>query len=375
MNALLPLIESQKAVIDFDEYVFSQTHTRNIVKVGEGSFSEVFRFTEAESPYQSSVFKIIPFDFETGDSLSNLDDVVREVKMLRLLMDQHGFTALRTFQIVRGAWPNVLLEAWNTFKDKSPRWAENESPALHSNDRLYGIIEMADAGTHLEELKHPSPYEIFDVFWKTAIFLARAEKDLEFEHRDLHMSNICFKSAASEVNHTSSDPILGRSGLEITVIDYTLARMKTEDEVMYHPGGIGNGSISKDQHASHQSRAIRRARDWCAKEHARLVAAGGGEEVGEKWALFAPKSNVIWLGHVLYELLGRGVEVKEATAAADEALQRSTGAVLREILAAIEAEALEDVPASADALVNTAMEREWLAESDVKAFIAELNGI
>ena len=68
------------------------------------------------------------------------------------------------------------------------------------------------------------------------------------------------------------------------------------------------------------------------------------------------------------------MELKEATTAADEALQRSTGAILSEVLATIEAEALEDVPASADALVNTAMERAWLAESDVKASIAELNG-
>jgi hypothetical protein len=348
-----------------------QTSARDVVKVGEGNFSEVFRLTGGSNK-DSSVFKIIPFAFNSDQEMSNLDDVVREVKMLHHLMEQHGFTALRNFQIVRGTWPKVLLDAWKTFK-KSSVWAENKSPTLHKIDCLYGIIEMADAGTHLEELDHPTVYQIFDIFWKCCIYLARAEKDLEFEHRDLHLSNICFKSPNHGPALSASGRVLGRSGLEVTVIDYTLSRMNTGDEVMYHPNGIGNGSAYPTN--SHQDRTIERARKWCAEQHARQHSAGN--EIDDKWSMFAPKSNVLWLGHVLHELLKKGDLLDEGPGGdetSDATLQRRAEATLGEVLGVIDSmDSLDDVPESASILVEKALERDWLAEGDLKAFIDELN--
>jgi hypothetical protein len=330
----------------------------------------VFRLTGGLGK-ESSVIKIIPFAFDSDEETSNLDDVVREVKMLHHLMEQHGFTALRNFQIVRGTWPKVLLDAWKKFK-KTSVWAENKSPTLHKSDCLYGIIEMADAGNHLEELDHPTTYQIYDIFWKCAIYLARAEKDLEFEHRDLHMSNICFRPADDRATRSASDPILCRSGIEVTIIDYTLSRMNTGDELMYHPNGIGNGSACPS--TSHQDRTIGRARKWCTDEHTRQRSTGG--ETGDKWSTFVPKSNVLWLGHVLHELLKKGDLLDENSGkdvAGDVAIRR-TVATLRDVLGVIDGEEiLDDVPGSATVLVEMALERDWLAESDLKLFIDELN--
>jgi serine/threonine-protein kinase haspin len=93
---------------------------------------------------------------------------------------------------------------------------------------------MQDAGTDVEKIMETgglgSIWEVWDVFWGVAISVGKAEEACRFEHRDLHLGNICVRSSRSGgdvLSPSIKDPLrrkLRFTGLETTVIDYTLSR-------------------------------------------------------------------------------------------------------------------------------------------------------
>ena len=334
----------------------------------------------------SSVIKIIPFTIErarkarggSNDSQASTcdaEDLLREIKVLDALTDLPGFARARgRHQIVRGKFPADLAEEFQKFKLENPEQAINDQPPIDDDASFYGIIEMYHAGTDLDLLKETSCFDAFDIFWMATIFLARAERDFKFEHRDLHMSNVCFTNSTTAGTAFASKPaaILGRSGREITIIDYTLSRMQLKDEAVWDPRGVGGGSIEKpSKHAqdsqSSQDLAIWRARRWCEQENAKVTA------VGDAWERYLPKTNVIWLGHVVKELRARGIEVKAALHAEEVNLQADVWKRLEAVEGVLCAEELATLPESAEALLERGLEEGWLARSDVVAFTQHLN--
>lgn len=93
---------------------------------------------------------------------------------------------------------------------------------------------MQDAGTDCEKMMEngglASVWEVWDVFWGVAISLGKAEEACRFEHRDLHLGNICVRSSRTDgdvLKPSVRDPLRRKfrfTGLETTVIDYTLSR-------------------------------------------------------------------------------------------------------------------------------------------------------
>ena len=90
---------------------------------------------------------------------------------------------------------------------------------------------MEDAGSDLEDQPIPNVFVIWDIFWSAAIALAKAEASCQFEHRDLHEGNICVRWPDKE----KSGRLIGRwdakvhlTGVDVTVIDYTLSRAVVE---------------------------------------------------------------------------------------------------------------------------------------------------
>ena len=117
---------------------------------------------------------------------------------------------------------------------------------------IYGVIEMDDAGSDLESLAKPSAFQVFDAFWMSVLLLAVVEKECEFEHRDLHMSNICFRERVvgsgydvgpDDVRKMGVEPdvMLGLTNLKITIIDYTMSRLRTRAGEGEGGGGRGEG--------------------------------------------------------------------------------------------------------------------------------------
>lgn len=73
----------------------------------------------------------------------------------------------------------------------------------------------------------------WDVFWGVVLALGKGEDDVGFEHRDLHMGNICVSKRQWSLDEIDPRKNLGFTGIETTLIDYTISRAEispgTED--------------------------------------------------------------------------------------------------------------------------------------------------
>ena len=92
------------------------------------------------------------------------------------------------------------------------------------------------------------------MFWGVVIALAKGEDAVGFEHRDLHMGNICVsKRNRLSSNHVGGDPghidptlKLGFTGIETTLIDYTISRAEIAQGRGDDDGDVAFLDLEKD---------------------------------------------------------------------------------------------------------------------------------
>lgn len=224
------------------------------VKIAEGSYGEVYKLRLKEElckrnmsksrlanlrDYGEGVFKIVPLRAQKGlgsKKFTTIDEIVAEVKLLKLLDPIPGFARFREVHVVQGRFPPSFQRAWDSYKAEG-KDCQNPNPAnkrAYSEQQLWAILEMDDAGIELEQFKWSSVFQVYDIFWGVAMGLARAEEYALFEHRDLHLGNVCLRSnrvdgnmhmlAPVDVDRLSSTSGFGISSLETTIIDYSLSR-------------------------------------------------------------------------------------------------------------------------------------------------------
>lgn len=268
----LLLLSFGKKVVGFEQWSAELEPHFEITKIAEASFSEVYRLSALDptgASKQESVLKVVALktppnaplpcqvhtravrdregqvekemaEREENDAWkSEVDDVLSEVKLLQNLNHIPGFTNFRDLTILQGRPSSAFAEAWKTWNKSRTRGKKSEFPdpgkkTSYDETQLWAIIEMQDAGTDCEKLMEHgglgSIWEVWDVFWGVCLSVAKAEETCKFEHRDLHMGNICVRSSRTSgdvVEVTVKDPIRRKfrfTGLETTVIDYTLSR-------------------------------------------------------------------------------------------------------------------------------------------------------
>jgi len=350
--------------------------------------------------YGGLVIKVIPFNIENDatDEIADLESVTREVRVLQALDLLHGFARCRGVHVVSGKYPDVLSEAFSLYKTTDPQEAINPDPTSNlPPEQLYVVIEMNDAGCPLSKLSAMSAFQAFDSFWASAMILSMAEHKLEFEHRDLHNGNICFKPREMEAQDDAAQKIvedmkeapevtLGLSNLAITIIDYTLARAKISDgegdmvvfdPIVFWDANDAQGECNSD---AKQYDTYRKVRDWAktTEEEAEIQARSGGSEhqTVDKYSRFLPKSNVMWLGYLVTDLLlrraeGRGAYVQGSSRAAKK-LQLKMWKTLEAVDAYINKASPAQLPQSADEFLSIAVERQWLTPGDIEAFSTQL---
>lgn len=394
-------------VQDFHEFGRSIGKKYDCTKLGEGAFADVFKLkakTAEEAVeldrYGGLVIKVIPFNIENDakDEIADLESVTREVRVLQALDPLHGFARCRGVHVVSGKYPDVLSEAFNLYKTTDPEEAINPDPTNNSPpEQLYAVIEMNDAGRPLSKLATMSAFRAFDSFWMSAMILSMAEHKLEFEHRDLHNGNICFKARdAGRPDEVAQDIVkdmkeapevtLGLSNLAITIIDYTLARARISDGegdiVVFDPIVFWDANDAKGESKSDakQYDTYRKVRDWAKtrEEEAEVEARLDGLEYQrvDKYSRFLPKSNVMWLGYLVTDLLlrrteGRGAYVQGSSRAAKK-LQLNMWKTLEAVDAYLNKTSPSQLPRSADELLSVAVDQRWLSPADIKAFSAQL---
>jgi serine/threonine-protein kinase haspin len=269
-------ISDLRKVVPFEHWSSKLDPHFGVTKIAEASFSEVYRLTTKSGRLglaNESVLKVValksppnaplPSECETSNRArkvvdperqakreradrekedewkSHVADVVSEVKLLQNLNHIPGFTHFCEVTVLQGRPSELFAKAWKSWNKSRPRGKKSEFPdpnkrSSYEDAQLWVVIEMQDAGTDCEKMMEAggvgTVWEIWDVFWGVCLSVAKAEEACRFEHRDLHLENICIRSAQPGMD--PMEPIirnplkrkLGFSGLETTVIDYTLSR-------------------------------------------------------------------------------------------------------------------------------------------------------
>lgn len=424
-----------------------------IIKIAEASYGEVYRLSlktvhPGLSASDESVLKIIalkPPEATTAKKggkktkaqraleekiagMSAVEAVAGEIKLLQRMAHVPGFTNFRDVRVLQGAPPASFAAAWRAWNegregDKRSIFPDPGVPGSYDAEQLWAVVEMQDAGTDLENVGMADVGGVFaawDVFWSAALALAKGEEEARFEHRDLHMGNICIRPADASrpiatpatVRHVARN--LGFTGLETTIIDYTLSRAQLthpqlspdpeEREIAFLDLEEDPAVFEGDAEEEYQYEIYRYMRGAMYLDDPLADVDERWEEVEERgrtWVGFHPQTNVVWLHFILHEMMkqmvpvekdakkkkkGGGKEAKskkkavvpdaddeeeEEKAAFEELLagkRKKLEKVLKKLQKLLDPERFEKSGLrSAKDLVALALEETWLDEEDVVA--------
>lgn len=413
-------ISNQQSPITFSSWSSTLEPYFNIVKIAEASYGEVYRLClkQAHPNFTSSdesVLKILPLkppptskkkraaQKRREEQMSEVASVASEVKLLQRMSPIPGFTNFRGVLALKGRPSRAFVDAWKVFNMAQPDGEKSVFPdpsrtASYSEEQLWAVIEMQDAGVDLEHVELKTVWEVWDVFWGVALALAKGEEEARFEHRDLHLGNICVSSSRKDekVGETSVRNAEGRkigfTGLETTIIDYTLSRseMGSADDIAFMDLDEQDWLFEQDATEEyqyeiyrHMRRAVYARPKTGLDDVSELIAAlepppSVPDAKRKQWKEFCPRTNVIWLHYLLHKLLqpleghdgSRGLcvskindkdrGIKEATSARiDIALQQ-----LVKLLSVDNLGLIYTVGSVRD-LIAIALEEGWVNESDV----------
>lgn len=379
-----------------------------VTKIAEASFGEVYRLSlrivlPDFDRSEESVFKVIALRppestfpkgkkrkaaLEKAEMMSAPLDVANEVKLLQRMSSIPGFTNFRDLRILQGRPPEAFIEAFHSFnvlqetkgKDLS-HFPDPSKKANYAADQLWAIIEMQDAGTDLEQLVEGGNcapiWDVWDVFWQVVLSLAKGEEGAEFEHRDLHLGNICV-SRRQDGSGMDIDvkKKLGFTGIETTIIDYTISRCCMQDDsIAFLDLDRDSTLFEGDSTEEYQYDIYRYMRGVMYLDAA--YSCPTEEEVkesGRNWEQFHPQTNLVWLHLVLYKLLEQMQWPSSKRAPAKKMKEKhkvwkracDLEYVLSRVQELLDPEAIcENGIRSARDLVVLAIEEEWLDCMDV----------
>lgn len=381
-----------------------------VTKIAEASFGEVYRLSllkahSALGKTDESVLKIIALKPPTStkrkmskaakkrtEMMSDPEDVAAEVRLMQRMTCTPGFTNFREICVLQGRPGDAFAAAWSSWNDFQETkgkevsvFSDPSKKASYSEDQLWAVIEMQDAGTDLENTKVANVWLAWDIFWGVVLALGKGEEAARFEHRDLHMGNICVSGLNNAANcreadyvPTSSSKKLDFTGIETTLIDYTISRaemgiLEDEEDVAYLDLERDLALFEGDAEEEYQYEIYRYMRSamylgeplgdlWERWDEA--------EESGRTWKGYHPQTNLVWLHFVLHKL-------------AEQIEWPSAGERIQDIEAAQRAEELEaallkvnrlldpeEMPQTglrcASDLVVLALDEGWLDKEDVQ---------
>ncbi|GAA5872502.1 hypothetical protein JCM16303_004539 [Sporobolomyces ruberrimus] len=309
-------------------------------KIGEASYSEVFSTTSTEG--EDLVVKIIPvapLDVDNAAVALNEDlpfssewqAVKREIEMSQWLGGDgerriEGFVHSRGAFLVQGSYPPSLLASWDVYKShQKPICNDQIRPSILPPTQLYALILLDHAGVDLESWKLRNWKEAREIWDQVVGHLGHAEREFEFEHRDLHWGNILIAPAAPPPTRSLPDqfaalnltprkfvppsPTTRTPTVKATLIDFTLSRM-LEPNSTSAPSTTRSRSKSKKKTAPKRQVLFDPFEDECIFEgegDQQFDVYRGMRTVVERegggWEGFHPKTNLLWLHYLINKLL------------------------------------------------------------------------
>lgn len=359
LDTLLGLCNSS-SICDFDSYIRDVTRSADMAKLAEASFSEVYLQDDPHTG-TSKVYKIIPFGNEELELLP-VQDIIQELSIARLLMSLDGFVDVIDAAVVRGKYPQYLVDRWDDFANTKE--SENYRPDYFPDDQLYCIMVLSNAGTDLEHFPVASWLEAETIFWQTVHCLAVAEQRYQFEHRDLHWGNLVIsvpkhdntghgpnnndESTLGMENLDINDYDYDHNDLRVTLIDYTLSRATNLDgTIIYtrldHPDFFrGKGDYQFDIYRFMRSHIAASSAPGTPNSkgtngkvngtplmnHANASTSSLQVNKDIDWAAFTSKTNVMWLHYVCDKLVtAKGLEKVVSTKSGRLSIGGSNGSL------------------------------------------------
>ncbi|XP_026160265.1 serine-rich adhesin for platelets isoform X2 [Mastacembelus armatus] len=301
---------------------------KKCVKIGEGTFGEVFSTTNASG--DTVALKIIPVEGSekvNGEDQKTFGEILHEIiisKELSSLKEKqqnqtHSFIGLNDLHCVQGCYPPDFLDAWDRFDQQ--KGSENDRPDFFEKNQIFLILEFEFGGIDLESSNGTlaSLGVAKSILHQITAALAVAEQELHFEHRDLHWGNVLVKTTKQKTgSFLLNEKIhsLETKGVLVRIIDYSLSRLEIDDLTV-------SCDISKDEElfmgeGDYQFEIYRLMR----------------KENGNNWSEYHPHTNVLWLHYLCSKLLsmkyrgsgGRGAKDirEELTRFSDSILQYSS---------------------------------------------------
>lgn len=322
-----------------------------LTKIAEASFGEVYRLSLVEqlpglSRSDESVFKVIALQapaatlpkekrkraaaLKRAEAMSKPDDVANEVRLLQRMSSIPGFTNFRDVRILQGRPAALFNEAFKAYN--ATQRANNKDVSIfpdpakkgsYGHDQLWAVIEMQDAGTDLERLVEKGEcttvWSVWDIFWQVVLSLAKGEEGAEFEHRDLHLGNICVRPVTDSTSPAQTlaqgreaidvKKKLNFTSLEATVIDYTISRARIPDScTAFHDLSLDSSLFEGDSTDEYQYDIYRYMRgavllndplaDFSLPSTVQAAAKSK-----RRWKDYHPVTNLVWLHFILYKLL------------------------------------------------------------------------
>ncbi|KAJ3213198.1 Serine/threonine-protein kinase haspin [Dinochytrium kinnereticum] len=304
-----------------------------IAKLGEATFSEVFYYTipilvplrsldfspltcvkkrlgdriDESWPLDSRpvAVKIIPFDSDVainGCDQQKVNEVFQEVQVARALSGFGGgnFVELLSVHVCHGPYPDDLLTAWDKYA--SERDSENDRPDILHPDQLYAALVLSNGGTSLEEFPLKCWAAARSVLLQAFLCIAQAERDLKFEHRDLHWGNLLCRKVGDgekvyEVDGRKVTVALG--GVVVTVIDYTVSRCEKDDKIFF----VDMSDESYYTGEGDYQKLVLPSSENNIQFSYRMMR----NETKGDWPGFYPKTNVMWMHYLIDKLLTQKV--------------------------------------------------------------------
>lgn len=285
----------------------------NVTKIAEGSFGSVFKLSDKGGLQEATIGKLMPLRPKTGKGsrkagYTHVKDAASEIRLLETMSQVPGFVEFRSAEVLIGGLPKPLKREYRTYKARCKSKKRSFCEIQYPEHQMWVFIEMGNAGTELEDAFLPESEDNMilerdeddkwmmrtqdarDIFWGVAEALANGEEAQEFEHRDLHFSNICIQR--KPVREESGYLLIpSNANIEVTLIDYTLSRATLQNGLV-----ICNNMTDEEVFLGEDDLQFDVYR-WMREE------MPGQELDSKEWEAFVPRTNVLWLYHLLEKLM------------------------------------------------------------------------
>lgn len=272
LSPLTAISDVEAVVQHFDQWAQTMDKLLDIEMIGDGSYANVFKLSSKTDPLDYSITKLIPLRPMRGPGsrspdLTTVENAASEIQVLAKLSGVTGFTDFRRAMLLRGQLPKSFRDACKTFDKERKRKAasrqesERECRTNYPKTQIWLFVEMGDAGEELEQIlprgfnfrlddtskqddtasQRPclTVQQTRDIFYSAVEALALGEHEARFEHRDLHLSNVCLKRLETDRDIRDTrlnwQLVPSSSAFAVTLIDYTLSRADTAGGTVFNP--------------------------------------------------------------------------------------------------------------------------------------------